>query len=431
MSSNDIFINNKIYPDATDIFATSVKSVSTIKSKCLFVLDTNALLLPYTTSSKSIDELKKVYTKLIKEKRLFVPGQVAREFAKNRPEKIKELFQQLNRKRDKVKNLYGGQYPLLTGIKEYNEAIDQEQKIDELLKKYSKTIGSVIEQIKGWTWNDPVSQVYNTLFTGTAIIDPKFDEEETKKELQNRYLHKIPPGYKDESKPDDGIGDLLIWLTILDLAKTEKKDIVFVSGEEKTDWFYKSEGQTLYPRFELIAEFREKANKKSFNIIKLSELLETFGADDTVVKEVEIEEKTFRSVSHTDFMRQRRLVENAVYNWVIDTYSKEWEIKINEIGFPDIILTKSDKTKVGAEVVSFSRPEMIIMRFNEIFAKAYYEANEKGYDKFIFFIVYPETTLMETIVRNLERIKERYSSAKMTFELIVGFINDKNRFQKI
>lgn len=67
-----------------------LKSVEQVKNKCLFVLDTNALLLPYTTSSKSIDEIKKVYAKLIKEKRLFIPGQVAREFAKNRPEKIKD-----------------------------------------------------------------------------------------------------------------------------------------------------------------------------------------------------------------------------------------------------------------------------------------------------------------------------------------------------
>lgn len=431
MSNNDIFISNKIYPDAADIFATSVQPISKAKEDCLFVLDTNALLLPYTTSSKSIDELKKVYTKLIKAKRLFIPGQVAREFAKNRPEKIKELFQQLNRKRDKVKNLYGGQYPLLTSIKEYNEAVEQEQKIDELLKEYSKKINSVIEQIKRWTWNDPVSQVYNNLFTKDAIIDPVFDEEQTKKELQHRYLHKIPPGYKDESKTDEGIGDLLIWLTIIELAKTHKKDVVFVSGEEKTDWFYKSEGQTLYPRFELTTEFREKADKKSFHIIKLSELLEIFDADDTVVKEVEIEEKTIRRISHIDFIRQRQLIEYAIYNWVIDTYSKEWKVEFNEIGFPDILLTKADETKMGAEIIFFSRPETVLMRFNDRFARAYYEANEKGYSKLIFFIVYPETTLMETIFRNLERIKEKFSTAKMIFEIIVGFINDKNKFEKI
>jgi rRNA-processing protein FCF1 len=163
MSNQDIFINNKVFADAKDIFSATVQPVSEIKADCLFVLDTNALLLPYTTSSKSIDEIKKVYARLVSGKRLFIPGQVAREFAKNRPEKIKELFQQLNRKRDKLKSLHTGRYPLLTGINVYNEAIAQEQKIDELLKEYSKKVAQVIDEIKTWTWNAPVSQVYNTL----------------------------------------------------------------------------------------------------------------------------------------------------------------------------------------------------------------------------------------------------------------------------
>jgi hypothetical protein len=431
MSNNDIFISNKIYPNASDIFAVAIQPIDKIKDNCLFVLDTNALLLPYTTSSRSIDELKKVYERLIKEDKLFVPGQVAREFAKNRPEKIKELFQQLNRKREKVKNLYSGQYPLLSGIKEYNEAIEQEQKIDGQLREYSKKIGEVIEQIKAWTWNDPVSQVYNALFTSTAIIDPNFNEEEIKKELQNRYLHKIPPGYKDENKPDEGIGDLLIWFTIIEIAKTKNQDVVFVSGEEKTDWFYKSEGQALYPRFELTAEFREKTNKKLFSIIKLSELLELFGADDTVVKEVEIEERTILRVPHHGSLSYRRLVEHTVYNWLIDSYSKEWQVQLNEIGFPDVIMSKHDGSKVGVEIIHFSFVKHILRNFDERFAKAYYEANENGYNKFIFIIVYPETTLMETIVGINERIRERYNTNKMAFEIIVGFINKENRFETL
>jgi rRNA-processing protein FCF1 len=429
MNNNDIFINNKIYPDATDIFATSVQPIDKAKKDCLFVLDTNALLLPYTTSSKSIDEIKKVYSKLIGAKRLYIPGQVAREFAKNRPEKIKELFQQLNRKRDKVKSLYGGQYPLLTGIKEYNEAVEQERKIDELLKEYSKTIGLVIDKIKSWTWNDPVSQVYNSLFTKDAIIDPTFDEEQTKKELELRYFHKIPPGYKDESKPDEGIGDLLIWLTIIELAKAQGKDIVFVSGEEKTDWFYKSEGQTLYPRFELTAEFREKTNKKSFHIIKLSELLEIFGADDTVVKEVEIEEKIIRRDMQASGIIHRRLVEFAVHNWIIDTY-KECTIEFNQIGFADAVLTKSDRTQIAVEIIYFNRI-FVLMRFKDRFTRAYLEANEKGYSKFIFIIVFPETISGDAALRNLERIKESYSAAKMDFEIIAGYINSTNQFERM
>lgn len=431
MNKQDIFISNKIYPNASDIFSTSLTPVKSIKDKCIFILDTNALLLPYTTSSKSIDELKKVFSKLIKEKRLRIPGQVAREFAKNRPEKIKELFQQLNRKRDKIKNLYSGQYPLLTHMKEYNEAIEQEQKIDALIKEYSKKIGQVIDQIKNWTWNDPVSNVYNSLFTEEAIEDPKLNEEEVKKDLEYRYLHKIPPGFKDEGKEDDGIGDLLIWFTILEVAKRDKKDVIFVSGEEKTDWFYRSEGQSLYPRFELISEFKTKTNKKNFQIIKLSEMLELFGADDTVVKELEIEEKSQRFFTHEQFMMERRNVENAAQNWVMDSYSKNWKVTVNPLGFPDIILENDQKEKTGIEILYFRNSQHMIMRFNDTFSKAYLEASENAYSKFIFILVYSRETLMGSVRRDLERIKERYETKKLKFETIVGYINDNNSFEKL
>jgi len=134
MANKDIFINNKLFPKASDIFSLSGSPVSLVKSKCLFVLDTNALVLPYTTSSESVDEIKKVYTQIIKEKRLFVPGQVAREFAKTRPEKLKELFSKLTRKRSKTQNLYDGKFPLLNGLPEYDELINQEKEIDKQIK---------------------------------------------------------------------------------------------------------------------------------------------------------------------------------------------------------------------------------------------------------------------------------------------------------
>lgn len=113
------------------------------------------------------------------------------------------------------------------------------------LKIIQKKIDEVVNQIKKWTWNDPVSVVYNKLFSKETIIDFKIDEQKIKTDLDKRYSHKIPPGFKDENKEDLGIGDLLIWYTILELSEKQKLDIIFVSGEEKTDWYYKSEGQAV------------------------------------------------------------------------------------------------------------------------------------------------------------------------------------------
>jgi rRNA-processing protein FCF1 len=427
MEEKDIFINRKIYPNASDIFSLISESISQIKSKAIYVLDTNALLLPYTTSSKSIEEIYKVYKQLLDENNLYIPAQVAREFAKNRPEKIKEIFQQLNRKRNKLQKLYSGKYPLLSDSTSYLEVIKMEEDIDKSLKEYSKKINKVIDEIKNWAWDDPVTKTYNSLFDDKIIVEPEINETEIKKDLDFRYNHKIPPGYKDGGKPDDGIGDFLIWLTILDLAKKFEKDVIFVSGEEKSDWFHRSEGQVLYPRFELVMEFREKGVNKSFHIIKLSELLEIFGADEKVVKELELEENSKRNLSFTDVRSIHRLVENSVYNWYFENYSTTFEININEIGFPDIQL-KNNNESIGVEILYFRNPKASFHRFNDVFKRAYFAANENNLTKFHFVLVYPNETTLDIIYKNKERIISKFGESNLDFELIVGYVNDNNEF---
>jgi PIN like domain len=61
--------------------------------------------------------------------------------------------------------------------------------------------------------------------------------DETRKQLHNeksrRYKNKVPPGYKDASKDDGGIGDFLIWKTLLLLGEREKKDMAVCNREAK------------------------------------------------------------------------------------------------------------------------------------------------------------------------------------------------------
>lgn len=83
----DIFHHYKTYPKAEAIFVTELPTVEKVKDDCIFVLDTNALLVPFATGSESLEEISKIYTSLKASKRLKIPDQVAREFADNRPKK--------------------------------------------------------------------------------------------------------------------------------------------------------------------------------------------------------------------------------------------------------------------------------------------------------------------------------------------------------
>src|SRR5687768_6238343 len=118
----DIFIANTIYPDAKGIFKAHTEPIEVLKDNCIIALDTNVLLLPYNTGRESLKRIGEIYKKLVETKQLIVPGQVAREFAKNRANKLAELFQQINRKSD-APNLQKGHYPLLESLDIYQEVI--------------------------------------------------------------------------------------------------------------------------------------------------------------------------------------------------------------------------------------------------------------------------------------------------------------------
>jgi hypothetical protein len=128
----DIFLKRKLYPDAAGIFAFQPKTLEQIKADCRFVLDTNELLLPYKIGSHDLEEIGKVYRRLLGEKRLFVPGQVAREFAANRSEHIKNLAHALAELKRAFKPTFH-HYPLLDGLDEYKALAKQWETTQALL----------------------------------------------------------------------------------------------------------------------------------------------------------------------------------------------------------------------------------------------------------------------------------------------------------
>src|SRR5579859_5356824 len=128
-------------------------------------------------------------------------------------------------------------------------------------------------EINQWGWNDPVTSIYRETFTGEVVNKHAINNEAIQTELKYRFANKIPPGYKDAAKEDGGVGDLLIWKSILEIGKARKRPLVFVSGEEKADWCYRSDNRGMLPRYELIDEFRRASSGNAFCMVSFSELL--------------------------------------------------------------------------------------------------------------------------------------------------------------
>ncbi|WP_321476497.1 PIN-like domain-containing protein [uncultured Paludibaculum sp.] len=287
---SDPLVRQRLFPEPGQIFAFRPVQLGDAVKDGLIVVDTNVLLIPYTTGRASLEQIRKTFESLTKERRLRVPAQVAREFAINRAEKLKILFQQLSRKREL--SVTRSQYPLLEGSSEYAELGRLEAELVGALDAYRKAVGSVLDMIANWQWDDPVSQIYRELFDSATVVEADISRESILDELRYRQENRIPPGYKDAANEHSGVGDLLIWKTILKVGELESRHIIFVSGDEKTDWRYQSENKALYPRIELLEEYRIASKGKSLLMITFAELLEQFGASAPVVAEVRQEEAT-------------------------------------------------------------------------------------------------------------------------------------------
>lgn len=289
-SLDKAFLSSEVVPNAADAFCATTRNIDEAIKDAVFVLDTNVLLLPFGAGASSLKQITEVYRKLNSENRLLIPAQVAREFIKNRPDKITDLYQGLSDKISRFSAPDRLSYPILEGIEEFKVLNEVVEKAATLKSEISKANAALLKRIRNWEWNDPVSQAYKAEFTSKNIVEPECDKQKILDELRRRYDLKIPPGYKDAGKDDYGIGDYLIWKTILDVGQREKKDVIFISGDEKADWQHRAAGGGFLPRYELLDEYRRASDGKSLFIIPLSKLLELMKAEAGSVQEIKQEE---------------------------------------------------------------------------------------------------------------------------------------------
>jgi PIN like domain len=142
-----------------------------------------------------------------------------------------------------------------------------------------------------------VSALYREIFTPKTIVAHDTPDEKLLEELRWRYAHEVPPGYKDGAKLDEGIGDFAIWKSILKLGKDRNKDVVFVCGEQKHDWVYRSNKVPLVPRMELCDEFNGHTGQH-FGLVSWTRFLELAGAKAETLSEARRAERRATADNH-------------------------------------------------------------------------------------------------------------------------------------
>ena len=273
------FIYNRIFPDANSILNRKEKKIDEIFKDAIFVLDTNSLLAPFNTGKENIEEIQKVYTKLIDKNRLYIPEHVFREFAKNRSSKISNLYTNIDNLLSSIPSIKSFEYPILGELKAYKELKENRELIIDNLKKYKESLNSIKLGITNWNWSDPVTSMYQNTFSEDIFFSTKSSEEDLIKEYEERISNEIPPGNKDKSKENNAIGDFIIWKSILELGKQKKKDIIFISNDEKNDWLLKGNKKSISTKFELVDEFYRETDSNHFISMTFTNFLEAQGLE--------------------------------------------------------------------------------------------------------------------------------------------------------
>ena len=261
----------------------NIKKMDDIFNEALIVIDTNVLLMAYQWRDTTFNQVFEILDELSKEERLKIPAQVLKEFANKRPQTIRDLSNDIHIKilskldRGKAEHhsldkvipsleFIHNKDKLLESEKEYNKAL---LSLKEAQNDYKKTLNELLENIKDYLDNDPITERFKDIFAISCLNALNIDEDWLKNELETRKKKGIPPGYRDKGH----MGDMIIWSEIL---KLNDKDVVFITRDNKNDWVYKDNtGSIMGARRELVEEFYN-TNGKTFKIMSPLKFIETY-----------------------------------------------------------------------------------------------------------------------------------------------------------
>lgn len=227
----------------------------------IIVPDTNFLLAAYQSRNVTIDEVKKVLEELNKNNRLIIPEQVIYEFSENRQRIILEQIASIDDEMNKVYNPQKEMKKFMPAAETSVEIIDAQKKRDDLYnasQEYKKSLKKVREKILALITHDEYFEFIKELCQKSF-----YPYSKSKDILKEEGLRRISLGIKpgtNENKSDP-TGDYIIWSEMM----TFKKNVIFVSNDQKKDWIHKNnKNQQLGVDQTLLSEFFSVTGGKYF-----------------------------------------------------------------------------------------------------------------------------------------------------------------------
>lgn len=352
----------------------------------IIVFDTNILLNLYKFSQKT----RKIIFDMMSDLKgqLWLPYQVGCEFYIKRAD-------QIDISNNEPKRIINELDKVLTSLSTNSCFYDE---LNEGVKKIKEDIEKAAKSHKKDLYKDDIADLLEKIFDGRTGDEPAQTEQN---KIKDDYKDKIKQGlycvgYKDSSKPENCAGDYFIWLQMLDVAKKQNKNLIFITEDNKNDWWqFSTKRERIGARPELLKEFTRETGGKLFQIYNLESFLNLYGKhkNKKIDKEVEKEVKSVGDDKDEDdiFDRYPRLFE-ALRNANIP--------KINNTEYSNLI-TNLDKITLQNNRNFINLPENISISPDTISYLRDYENSVKKIIDSIPKINFPETlSIYKTGIKN-------------------------------
>jgi hypothetical protein len=247
-------------------FKENDQSLKVIWEEALFVFDANILLNLYRYSNETGEEFFQILDNA--KDRIWIPYQAAEEYLRNRLTVIGEQEKSYNDTISAITTLESKfdsarQHPFVSD----SSLKDLKLMFSSLKTELEKNRDIHTTRMTSDNIKDKIAEIFE------GRIGSSYKKEKLESifiEGEQRYSQHVPPGYKDALKSKDRCnfqdeckkyGDLIVWKQVIENAVSNKKDVIFVTDDEKEDWWEVFKGKTIGPRPELTREFRDNTSK--------------------------------------------------------------------------------------------------------------------------------------------------------------------------
>jgi hypothetical protein len=256
-------------------YAKTPNELEALWDQAILVPDTNILLHLLRHSAKVRSQLMDVFDR--KKEWLWIPYRVGAEFQRRRLDVQEQALDAYDRLVD----------DLTTSVNQAKNKLNQYRahpviEIDRELCALDVYLADFLDRMTQAKAKHPTEELAASFTKVTELfkgrVGPKPSAERISaicKEGEERYAKKIPPGFEDAKKTGDAsdkFGDLIIWKEMIEKAKADKRPMIFVTDDGKSDWWYINHGRKIGPHPELVEEFLA-ATGQQFHIYELPQFL--------------------------------------------------------------------------------------------------------------------------------------------------------------